>query len=215
METSITSGTYKPGIWQKLVKEISSQDISTRQSLRGRVTEVSDLLHERHGHAKFPFPSVYLIQLAVIALASGLSFLNTPLIGSLATFLLALTLQPAIKATAGLVLGIRYSYAYLWYFEPRFKMQYGYYLCCPAWRRITFQFIGSIGTPLAMLIGMHLLKDISYLFWACFVGFIAFTLMQLAAFIAALADVRRIGPFTLRHLTTPAMLGFELKQVIR
>ena len=179
------------------------------------MTEVSDLLHGRHGHAKFPYLPVYLTQLVVIALATGLAFLNSPLINSLATFLLALTLQPAIKVTAGLILGIRYSYAYLWYFEPRFKMKYGYYLCCPASRRIAFQLIGSVGTPLAMLIGMYLLKDVSYLFWPCFVGFIVFTLMQIVAFIGALIDVRRVGPFPLRHLTTPAMLGFELKQVIR
>ena len=74
--------------------------------------------------------------------------------------------------------------------------------------------MGSVGTPLAMLIGMSLLRDVSYLFWPCFAGFIAFTLMQLAAFLAALKGIRRVGPFTLRYLTTPAMLGFELKQII-
>ena len=32
--------------------------------------------------------------------------------------------------TAGLALGVRYNYAYLWYFEPRFTMKYGDYLAC-------------------------------------------------------------------------------------
>ncbi len=210
--TAIKDGTYSAGTWQNMVEKISRQDIQTRRSLREHVTEVSDLLHGRHGHISFSFLTVYLTGLSIIAVAAGLSFFNSALANALATLLFALTLQPVIKVTAGLLLGIRYSYAYLWHSEPRFKMRYGHYLSCPPWRRIMFQLTGSVGTPLAMLIGMYLLKDVSYLFWLCVLGLITFTLAQLLAFIAALIGIRRIGPFTLRHLTTPAMLGFEIKQ---
>ena len=63
-----------------------------------------------------------------------------------------------------------------------------------------------------MAIGMILLQDSFYLFWLCTSGLVAFSLMQLIAFVAAVLGVRRIGPMALRHLTTPAMLGFELRQ---
>ena len=154
----------------------------------------------------------YLIELSLIATAILLSSASSLSLRLLATFLFAVTLQPALKVTAGLVLGVRYSYAYLWYFEPRFKMKSGDYLACPTRRRLIFQFAGSVGTPVAMTIGMILLQDSFYLFWLCTAGLVAFSLMQLIAFVVAVLGVRRIGHMALTHLTIPAMLGFEFRQ---
>ena len=57
-----------------------------------------------------------------------------------------------------------------------------------------------------------LLQDSFYLFWLCTAGLVAFSLMQLIAFVVAVLGVRRIGHMALTHLTIPAMLGFEFRQ---
>lgn len=214
IRTAIDDGSYRAGAWQKLLRELDVLDQQTRHSLRDEVSEVSNALHARHNHLKAAFWPIYLLELILLVTAAWLTSTDQLYAMLLAIFLLALTLQPTIKVTTGLLLGVRYSYAYLWYFEPRFKMRYGDYAACARWRRVLLNLMGSIGTPLAMGIGMSMLQDNSYLYWLCAAGLIGFSLMQLVAFFAALAGLKRVGPMTLRHLTTPATLGFELRQMI-
>ena len=212
MKVSILNETYVPGTWQRVLVEISNLDETTRESLKSRISEISDALHGRHGYKRFNFLAAYLLEMSMIATAIGLACTSSMLLHLIATLFLAVALQPALKVTSGLMLGVRYSYAYLWHFEPRFKMMYGDYIACPRWRRLIFQFSGCVGTPFAMVIGMTLLQDAFFLFWLCALGLVAFSLMQLAAFIAAIMGVERVGSMMLRHLTTPAMLAFELRK---
>ena len=71
----------------------------------------------------------------------------------LRTVLLALTGQPLVKVTLGLLLGVRYAYAYLWYVEPRFKIRYSTYIALTPRRRVLLNLTGSIGTPLVLAAG--------------------------------------------------------------
>jgi hypothetical protein len=58
---------------------------------------------------------------------------------------------------------------------------------------------------------MWVLADHPLLAVACLAGFILTASMQIAAFIAAWLGVRKVGPFLLTTLTTPALLAKELK----
>jgi hypothetical protein len=128
----------------------------------------------------------------------------------IAVIALALCLQPGIKLLVGILLGIRYSYVYLWFFEPRFKMSYGTYLATPTWARVLFQFFGSIGTPIALCLGYILLADVPWLSNLSLLGCFIATFMQIGAFIAYWLGIRGVGPFALSTLTTPATLAKEV-----
>ncbi|MEK9868615.1 MAG: hypothetical protein VW831_02735 [Gammaproteobacteria bacterium] len=187
-------------------------DEVTRYMLCADVTATSNLLHGRHGFMKFPFLPAYAAE--VLLAVTGLfclasSFFTAKCIGFIA---LAASLQPLIKVSTGLVLGVRYSYAYLWYFEPRFKMAYGTYLLLTRHQRMCLHLAGSVGTPLAFACGYIAFSEYSLLALLCLVGTLGTAAMQVAAFVARLNGVTRVGPFSLSHLTTPAMLAEEMLQ---
>ena len=116
-----------------------------------------------------------------------------------------------MKVTTGLAVGLRYSYAYLWYFEPRFKMAYGRYLLLSDTRRRLVQLSGCFGTPLALTVGAFALSDVTWISWLAALGAAVTALMQIAAFVAVYMGVTRVGPFLLTTLTTPATLAAELR----
>ena len=126
--------------------------------------------------------------------------------------MLALCLQPLIKISMGIILGVRYSYVYLWYVEPRFKMSFGTYYKLERWQKLVLQLSGSIGTPIALLAGWRVLGDVPLLAFLCLVGALAALLMQVSAFVAVWFGVRKLGPFLLTNLTTPALLAKEWKE---
>jgi hypothetical protein len=190
--------------------QISQADQPSRSALSKEVTEVSDALHARHGHVKTAFLPVFLIEVCLtlaglIGLASG-SFL----LKCLGFVALAASLQPVLKVSTGLLLGVRYSYAYLWYFEPRFKMAYGSYILQPSRNRIIIHLVGSTGTPLAFLAGAVSFAETPPLSALCIVGFLGTFAMQAAAYVARRQGIMRIGKFSLSQLTTPAMLAEEV-----
>ncbi len=126
---------------------------------------------------------------------------------------LVLAMQPLIKVVTGLLLGVRYSHAYMWYFEPRFKMAYGTYMTREPWQKIIFQFAGSIGTPLAFFMGIWIYEDNTIFRLLCLAGFLAALGMQVGAFVAAWYGVKKVGPFLLASLTTPATLAVEMRHL--
>ena len=91
-------------------------------------------------------------------------------------------------------------------------MQFGSYLCLAKWKKLVLQFLGSIGTPIALLVGWQVLKDSQVLSLLCLLGAVATFLMQLGAFVAVWFGVRKLGPFLLSNLTTPAFLAKELRE---
>lgn len=214
IEQAIADQTYVPGRWQRLLRSLHQLEKSTLDQLAGEISKVSDALHGRNGFLSLGFWPVFIAELAALTLAISLSSSESLILRIISTGLFALTLQPLLKIAAGLTLGVRYSYAYLWYFEPRFKMQYGTYITRATWQRMILHLIGSVGTVLAMYIGMQLLADNTIFYTLCLLGFVGALAMQAGAFIAALAGVKKVGPFVLHQLTTPAMLGFEVRQLL-
>jgi len=126
--------------------------------------------------------------------------------------LLALCLQPLTKISTGILLGVRYSYVYLWYFEPRFKMRFGTYHHLARWKKLILQLSGSVGTPIALLVGWRVLGDAPLLAMLSLAGALMVALMQVGAFAAVWFGVRKLGPFLLTNLTTPALLAKEWKE---
>ena len=91
-------------------------------------------------------------------------------------------------------------------------MQFGSYFCLVKWKKLVLQFSGSIGTPVALLIGWQVLKDFQVLSGLCLLGAVGTFLLQLGAFAAGWFGVRKLGPFLLSNLTTPASLAKELRE---
>ena len=151
---ALEADDYRPGSWQSVLADIDALSADQTRTLAPEVTKLSRQLHQRHGFLQVGFRVGYAVEIFVF-IAGCLAIAEDSLVTNLAgIFCLGLCLQPLIKISVGLVLGVRYDYAYLWYIEPRFKMQYGSYLILPGERRVLLHLIGSIGTPLAMLIAV-------------------------------------------------------------
>lgn len=211
IEQALDQGTYRKGPWQALTQQVEQMPLAERQRLAPDLDRVSNKLHGQQGHQQWPLLAGLLLEGALLML--GLQWLDHPdlLPRIVAVGAITLSLQPAMKLVMGLLLGVRYSYMYLWYVEPRFKLRYGTYLALPAERRVMFHLAGSLGTPIALFIGYQALASVAWLAALCLVGCGITALMQVAAFVASWRGVRKVGPFLLTSLTTPATLARELK----
>jgi len=148
----------------------------------------------------------------VCGLALLLQGVGLPLVITGLVFLL-LSLQPLIKIVVGLIIGVRYAYAYLWYIEPRFKMQYGSYLTTAPMGRVMLHLSGGLGAPLALLLGVIFIAD-STLVDLCWIFFWVMLLIQIVAFAAEWVGITKVGPLRLSLLTSPATAAMELKTVL-
>jgi hypothetical protein len=213
IERTLDLGTYRVGDWQTLLRTLKEQGEEADPISTPHLTRVSDKLHRRNG---FPAAAAWVGMVGeYLLLGSSLLAMNAEsiLLRLAGVIVLASCLQPLIKITTGLALGVRYSYVYLWYVEPRFKMQFGtYHRLSPA-KKLALQLMGSIGTPTALLIGWGMLQDEPLLSMLCLAGALIAVMMQVGAFFAVGAGVRKVGPFLLTNLTTPAMLAKEWHEV--
>lgn len=210
---ALRDGKYRPGAWQRFVAEFDRSNPAVKQSLALRVSDVSRRLHRRKRRLELPFAVALMgegmLFLAGTALLFGDGFVSR-LIGLAA---IVLTAQPLIKVVCGLILGVRYDYAYLWGIEPRFKMRYGQYLLLAQPVRVAFHLAGSIGTPAAMLAGYFTFRDdYKSVAIACVVFFLGAAALQVGAFLAEWLGVRRIFGYRLSTLTSPATAAFELRR---
>lgn len=210
VESALDSGNYRKGMWQGLLREASILEADERRSLAEAVSRVSRKLHGRKLYPHAPFGVAIVLECVLLAISIyllGQAGLVAVLAGAVG---LALTLQPTLKVAVGLLMGVRYEYAFLWYIEPRFKMRYGTYFVLEPSQRIAFHLAGSVGTPVAMLIGAVQLMPISALLgYLCLVLAAGALAMQVGAFIAQWIGINRIAGFQLSTLTSPATAAFE------
>lgn len=204
---SLSNGTYKPGPWQRLIKQLEALPVSDRVELEEQVNTVSNQLHGRNGFWQLPVAVGFLLELILFMLAVFLILADDVWLRLGGVVALGLCLQPSLKILTATFFGVRYAYVFLWYFEPRFKMQFGSYLLRSRGQKILINLLGSLGTPIALIVGYLVLQEVWWLSLLCLVGALGAAGMQVAAFIAALMGVRKVGPFLLTNLTTPAMLG--------
>ena len=216
VDQALTEKRYRPGGWQRLVAEVDKLPLAERVLLQERISSLGNKLHQRHGFLRMWFPLAFAIEicLAVGGLALLLGGGDFVLVMTGFAFLL-LSLQPLIKTVVGLMVGVRYAYAYLWYLEPRFKMQYGTYLSLTPMQRIVFHSSGIIGTPLALLFAIQMLQAYEpAMFWGWLLFWVAIAL-QLVPFLAELTGLKKVGPFRLAVLTGAATIAAEIKKMSR
>jgi hypothetical protein len=199
IEGQLDDGVYRPGPWAAFLRAAEARPREERATLSDQASRVSDKLHRRSHARTLPFWTGLLFELVATAVAVTLleSGLERASGGSVlvAAIILTVTLQPLIKITAGTLVGIRYSYFYIWGgYEPRFKMRYGTYLCAERWQRVLLHVSGTLGSPLAfwwvsvraepMLPGVSAVCEL--LFWLL-------VAVQVVAFSLVMSGVRRLA----------------------
>lgn len=215
IEDRIDAGSYRPGPWDRFLEDASARSQAERRAVAEDVSRVSDKLHGLNGPAKMD--TQHALALEVLATLAALSLLALGLraesVGSVAvaTAVLAVTFQPLLKTSVGAALGIRYSYAYLWKIEPRFKMEYGTYLAARRWQRATVHVSGCFGTPLALWMVAALASGrLDGLARVCELLFTFALLAQLLLFVLAFVGFARFGPLGLLRLTSAGGAAHEL-----
>jgi hypothetical protein len=199
IESQLDEGTYRPGPWAKFLRAAEGRPRAERLVLADQASRVSDKLHRRGHPLAFSFRRGLSLELVATALAlvlleAGLSAASGGFVLA-AVIILMITLQPLIKISAGHLLGIRYSYFYIWgYYEPRFKMRYGTYLCAERWRRVLLHLSGTVGSPLACwwvsVLAAEALPRVSAICEGLFWLLVA---VQVLAFLLGISGVRRLA----------------------
>jgi hypothetical protein len=217
IELALDAGSYEPGPWLPLVREIARRPPQERARLAADVDRVSDKLHARRSPRRFQFERAFALEhlaglLGLLGMEVGAQ-LGSALVVVLGTLVLVTALQPIVKVGTGLALGLRYSYAYLLYGEPRFKLRYGRYLAAAPWRRIAYHAAGMLGCPSAWWIAAALSAQAtprtSQVLALMGVAHLAY---QLLVLLLALSGRRRMWPYGALRLTSPGALGQEIRQ---
>ena len=218
IEAALDQGIYRPGPWAALLRDADSWTVEERAAVCDQVSRVSDKLHLRTPRRTLPFRTAVLAELgATLAggafLAAGLAATaSLPVLTAAAV--LVTTLEPLIKVSAGMLLGVRYSYAYLRGIEPRFKMRYGTYLVLSRWQRITLHLAGTVGSLLALWMVQRLASPaMPGIAAACRVAFWIVAGINVALFLAGLAGVRGLGPIGPVNSTSGGAAALELREL--
>jgi hypothetical protein len=167
--------------------------------LADRASRVSDKLHRRGHPLTFSFWTGLCLEL--IGTLVGVLLLEAGLRGAAggqvlaAAVILTITLQPLVKIAVGHLLGIRYSYFYVWgHYEPRFKMRYGTYLCAERWRRVLLHLSGTVGSPLAFWwVSIRAAEVVPGVSTICEVLFWILVGVQVSTFLLGISGVRRLA----------------------
>lgn len=213
---ALSENRYRVGSWQKLVADIEALGRDERAEISGLISELGNKLHQRHGFPRIPFVAGFLVEITLLLLGTyilviGSESLLLALAGSLA---LILSMQPFLKILTGLMLGVRYAYVFLFFIEPRFKMQYGTYLSLSRMQRIIFHTSGVIGTPLALFLAIQMLQGFElpmFWGWVLFWGAVA---LQVVPFFAEWMGLRKVGPYRLAVVTGAATIATEIKKLL-
>jgi len=188
-----------------------------RLELAPAVTRISDKLHQRKHAVRFPVWVGLIFE--AIGIALGFALLEVGLdqrssgLVIFSSVVLTVTLQPPIKVAVGYVVGVSYSYFFVFGIEPRFKMRYGTYLAAEPWRRVLLHLAGTVGSPLAFwwaaVRAEEVLPDASA---TCRVLFLVLVAIQVATFLLGLAGVSRLGPIGAVRHTSGGGAAYELRQ---
>lgn len=196
IEHNLNEGRYRPGPWERYIRELKRRPAAARAALSADVSRVSRKLHLRTPRKTITVRAGLTIELIALVLGGVLIWASVrevsivlALIGAL---LWTMTLQPLIKISAAAVLGVGYEYAYLLRGEPRFKMQFGAYVARPRWERVVLHLFGTIGSPLGVWAAASIIRAqmpgtarvVMAVFWVV----VAINAFQ---FIAGVAGVRR------------------------
>lgn len=219
IEHNLNEGRYRPGPWERYIRELKRRPAAVRRALCGDVNRVSRKLHLRTPRKTIPVRAGVAIELAALVLGAVLLWLSVQelaivlaLVGAL---LWIMTLQPLVKISAAAVLGVGYEYAYLLRGEPRFKMQFGAYVACPRWARVVLHLFGTIGSPLGAWAASRIIRGVlpgtAEVVMAAFWIVVGINLLEFAA---GVAGIRRIA--SIRTIeSSGGAAGLEIYESVR
>ena len=218
IEHALDSNQYRPGIWRATLADARRLSREDRRALAEDISRVSRKLHLREPRRRASFTTALILE-GVFALIGGVLLLlanqnQSNTLGIIGMLLWVMTLQPLVKVGVGFLLSVEYEYGFLFGVEPRFKMRFGDYLAAPRWARIVLHLSGTIGSPLGSWLATVCLNK--NLWIAIDVSWVAFWLVvavNAASMIAALAGVRKVGPFAFRDSSGGSAM-IELKEAL-
>jgi hypothetical protein len=216
IERAVADGTYRPGPWRELVRDIRNSMFFERAAVADDVSRVSRTLHLRKRRRTVSMNTGILLEI-VATMIGGLLLIAGVALRSNAVSLLGaivwmITFEPLIKLMAGRLAGVEYDYMYLWGVEPRLKMRYGTYLARPRLLRIIVHLSGTVGSPLAAWFASWMLADtmplVSLLCYAAFWILIAINATNL---VAPLVGVYHLGPLPV-SMSSAGAAALEMKE---
>ncbi len=218
IERQVQEGRYRPGPWEALLQDARGLPRQERASLAEDISRVSRELHLRDGRHTLPVGTALVLE--GLAALMGAIFLvlavqrESNLFGILAALVWVASFEPLLKVAVGYAVGIDYEYAYLWGFEPRFKMRYGEFLAAPRWGRIALHVAGMAGSPLGAWLTAICVGDTTWfarmVVWIIFWLVVAINLVSLGA---GLAGLKRLGRLNL-SLSSGGVAGRELREAL-
>jgi len=219
IERTLDAGLYRPGPWERFLRQAQQRPRSERQALAADVSRVSEKVHRRGGPRTVSVAAGVGLELAATAVGGLFLALGIHLASNVGVLLAGAiwitTFEPLVKVVVGFALGIRYDYAYLRGGEPRFKMRYGTYLAAPRATRIALHLSGTIGSPLAAwLVGRIAGPFLSLSGTICCVAVWVLIAINVVLFGAALAGLRRLGPVRL-GISSGGVAGAELREALQ
>ena len=216
IERSVDGGTYRPGPWHALVRDIRNSMFFERAAVADDVSRVSRKLHLRRGRRWLSMKTGILLEMVATMVGAGLiiagAATRSNLLAAIGAVVWMTTFQPLIKLMAGRLLGVEYDYFYLWAIEPRIKMRYGTYLTRPRFFRVIVHLAGTIGSPLAAYLAYLLLaQSLPGAATFCLVAFWIVVVINVVNFIAALLGAHRLGPLPL-SLSSAGSAAQEIRE---
>lgn len=161
IEQTLDDGTYRPGPWARMLKRAHLLEPQARAALSEDVSRVGDKLHRFNRPGRVASVTTGVLG-GLLVFAAGIAGVvvgvrldnaaSTPVILA-GTFATCAAAQPLFKVFVGSLLGVRYSYVWVWMkIEPRVKMRYGTYLSLPLARRLILQAAGTVGSASVFLV---------------------------------------------------------------
>jgi hypothetical protein len=199
IEKQLDEKRYRPGPWDRVLKDARSLAREDREALKEEISRVSSKLHRRDGRKTLSVTTGVVAE-AALTLVGGILIVlaihnHSNLLAIVAAAIWTMTFQPLVKVAVGHLLGVEYEYAYLYNAEPRFKMRFGDYLAAPRWARVLLHLSGMIGSPLGAWLAMVCFpSDLNIAVDVCWAIFWIVLAVNIASFIVALAGVRKLGP---------------------
>jgi hypothetical protein len=218
IERPIDEGRYRPGPWERLLKDARMLPRAERAALAEDISRVSSKLHRRTARRTISFITGLMIEGGLSIVGAVLIILasrnHSNLLAIIAASIWVMTFQPLVKIAVGYLLGVEYEYAYLYGVEPRFKMRYGDYIAAPRWARILLHLSGTIGSPIgAWLPTVCISNDLWIAIDFCWAIFWLVVAVNVASFLIAIAGVRSLGPFK-ASFSSGGAAALELREAL-
>ena len=218
IERQIDQKAYRPGPWDKLLREARALPREDRAALKDDFSRISSKLHRREGRSTISFTAGLIAEVALTAIGVVLVIVaihsHSNLFAIVAAAIWMMTFQPLLKIGVGYLFGVEYEYTYFYGVEPRFKMRFGDYLAAPRWGRIALHLSGTIGSPLGVwLVLVCLPIDLRIAIDVCWAIFWVVVVINLVSFFVALFGKRSVGPFKASY-SSGGSAALELREAL-